>query len=186
MTANRSQSGWMAGVLMMALMPAVQAAGQSPTYPTAFRNGFPQAVYKSVDGSGRVTYSSTWSRESVKIDEVAIRPGPSQANRDQARERHEKIRDSALELQQAREQRQAERDEAEKRRLERLALQASARPQVYERRIVAGWFPVGWPHLHGRYHHKRPHGQGSHPLRSRSLSGYSRTPHRRLESIPLD
>ena len=156
-----------AGVLAMLSLCAAEpiaAAGYTSTYTTEFTRDLPDAVYKSVDGRGRVTYSSNWPKDTVGIEEIAIGTGPPGQYIEASRRRYEQISKAAQTLANAREKRQAEREEEEKKRLERLALQKSARPQVYERRVYVGWNPLWWslPHS-GRYH--APHRHSSHPQR---------------------
>ncbi len=176
----------MAGALLVLLVPAVLAAERSATWTTVFDTAAPLAVYKSTDSRGQVTYTSIRPQDSVVIEEVAILPQPSEMNMDSARARFEKIRDTAQVLQEAREQRQADREEAERRRLERLALQARARPQVYERRIYVSGYPLWWPYPPGRQYREVPHTFGSRLFHRQRLTDQAGRPYRHPATISLD
>lgn len=161
----------MLGLLLITAVEPLFASGYMTSYATEYPSGYtPKAVYKSVDSTGKITYSTIWPTDTVAIDEIAIKPGPAAEYVEDSRQRLEKIRETALELTKAREKRAADREQAEKERLERLALQTSARPQVYERIVYVGWSPHWrlYPPIghYGEHHHKYP----SHPAHKPGLS----------------
>jgi hypothetical protein len=157
----------LATVLMVAAGP-LHATG----YMTVYSGDTPLSVYKSVDSSGKVTYSSARPRSAIAFEKIRLEPGPSAEYIDQTRQRHEKIMATASELAATREQREAEREEEEIKRLERLALQRSIRPKVYERRVYVGWSPFWrpYPPVHHDRKYPYPLSQPSHPLRNPGLS----------------
>jgi len=118
-----------------------------------------KAIYKTIDSSGRITYSSTLPDDSVQAEEVRIDAAPSEASIEDSRQRHEKISQYAQALTEARVQREQARAEREKQRLERLALLNQTRPpRVYQRNIfVAHPYKLWrtWPGG-GRHHDKHP------------------------------
>jgi hypothetical protein len=65
-----------------------------------------QTVYRSVDAHGNVTYSDQPPpRNAVKVEEVSVQPGPSDAAQREARERVQRDEAKANEMRQAREDR---------------------------------------------------------------------------------
>ena len=147
---------------MISVLETAVAAEVPASYVTEFESELPEAVYKSVDGRGRVTYSRNRPEDTVMIEEITIEPGPPAEYIEDSRQRYGKLRKAAAELAEYREKRLAEREEEEKKRLERLALQRSARPQVYERRVYVGWNPLWWSYPH-KVHHRVPYKRASHP-----------------------
>ncbi len=171
MTVRYSQTACMLGLLLISALQPLYASGYMTTYATEYASGcIPKAVYKSVDSTGKVTYSTTWPRDTVAIEEIAIKSGPSAGYIEETRQRHEKISEAVLELTEAREKRETAREAEENKRLERLALQRSARPQVYERKVYIGWNPLwrSYPPVghYGKYPHKHP----SQPVHRPGLS----------------
>jgi len=161
----------MAGLALISAVQSLNASGYKALYATEYGSGYaPAVVYKSVDSTGKVTYSTTWPEDTVAIEEVAIKPGPSDEYVEDTRHRHEKIRETAQALTEAREKRAAKREEEEKKRLENLALRRSARPQVYERKVYVGWNPLWRLHPPVAHYGKYPHKYPSHPLRRPGLS----------------
>jgi hypothetical protein len=122
-----------------------------------------RSVYKSVDSSGKVTYSSVRPDGAVVIEKIRIEAGPPTEYIAETRERHEKITEIANELAEARETRKTEREEEEIRRLERLALQQAVKPRVIERKVYVGWRPLWWPLPPIEHYHYYPGQQPSSP-----------------------
>ena len=149
------------GLMMPAMFTSAAYAQDSTTYLTEFKADIPVAVYKSVDAAGRITYSTDWPDDTVSIEEIPIAPGPSDQRIEANRQRGGQLRQAALGLSKAREQRLAEREEKEKKRLERLALQRSARPPVCERPVYVGWHPRWWVYPHAGWHRAWPHGHAA-------------------------
>lgn len=158
----------MLGIILITVVQPLLASGYLLPYTTEYPSGYaPKAIYKSVDSAGKVTYSTTWPKDTVTVKEIAIKPGPTTEYVDDTRQRHEKIKDAALQLMEAREKREANREQEQNKRLERLALQQSAQPKVYERPVYVGWNPLWWPHrVKSHRHHKYP----SHPVQRPGLS----------------
>ncbi len=154
----------MSGLLLLCLAQPLYATGYLTSYGTG--NYMSSAVYKTVDSDGKVTYSTSLPRDSVSIQQITIIPGPADEYVEDTRQRLDRIRQTAQALTEAREKREAQRDKAAKERLERLALQRSARPQVYETKVYVGWNPLWWP--------RKPRAHfGSYPQKPAS------TPHHR-------
>ncbi len=168
MTARFKQTAIMLATVLEVAAGPLHATG----YMTVYSGDAPVPVYKSVDSSGKVSYSSARPRNAVALEQIRLEPGPSAESIDQARQRHEKIMATARELAATREQREAEREEEEMKRLERLALQRSIRPKVYERRIYVGWNSIWKPYPSVQRGHKYPYplSQPSHPRRHPGLS----------------
>jgi hypothetical protein len=168
MTVRFAQAASMLSAVLMIAAEPMHASG----YMTVYSGDSPLSVYKSVDSSGKVTYSSVRPRGGVTFEKIRLEPGPSAEHIDQSRQRHEKIMATALELAATREQREAEREDEAMKRLERLALQRSIRPKVYERRVYVGWSPFWKPypsvHRGGKYPHTLS--PRSYPLRHPGLS----------------
>jgi len=171
MTVCFSLTASMLGLVLISALLPLYASGYNASYTTEYGAGYtPEAVYKSVDSTGKVTYSTSWPDDTVAIEEVAIKPGPAEEYVEDTRQRHEKIREAALALTEARVKREADREEKEKKRLEKLALQRSARPQVYERKVYVGWNPL-WRWRHPAAHYRKYHDKfPSRPLRKPGLS----------------
>ena len=148
--------------MSIAVLGPLHAAGDTAGYVTELTADLPTTVYKTIDSDGKVSYSSHWPADTVSVEAISIGPSPTEALRQNQRERYDRIRRTAEDLSDARERRQAEREEQEKKRLQRLALQRAARPQVYERRVYVGWRPLWWPLPHAGPHHGSPH---KHPSR---------------------
>jgi|GEM_PF-6671504 len=165
---------FVAGVMALALAWPASAKQDSGIYVTEFKQEPPAVIYRSIDGEGRVTYSTARPNGSVSVRKIAIEPGPAEQTIEDNRQRYDRIRKASLELAKAREQRQAEREEKERKRLEWLALQRSASPPVYERTVYVGWRPLWWHYPGGRYH--------KWPQRPQPASLQSRGP---LHSTPL-
>ena len=137
-------------MMMLVMLPTLAwtaSAGDEASYVADFKGEFPESVYKSIDASGHVAYSGTRAQDAVSVEAIALQPRPSAAALERTRHRFEQISKTAQELARAREMRLAEREEREMKRLERLALQRSAAPQVYERKVYLGWYPW-WPYSH--------------------------------------
>jgi hypothetical protein len=169
MTARFKQTASMLATVLVVTAGPLHATG----YMTVYSGDATLSVYKSVDSSGKVTYSSVRPRSAVAFEQIRLEPGPSAEYIDQTRQRHEKIMATARELAATRERREAEREEEEMKRLERLALQRSIRPKVYERRVYVGWNPFWrpYPPVHRGRKYPYPLSQPSHPLRNPGLSG---------------
>lgn len=129
-----------------------------------------RSVYKSVDGSGKVTYSSVRPDGAMAIEKIKIEVGPPDEYIAETRERHEKMTEIANELAEARKTRKSEREEEEIRRLERLALQQAAKPQVVERRVYVGWRPFWWPGPPVDHYRKYPRQHPSSPIHNPGLN----------------
>lgn len=171
MTVRFSLTASMLRLALISVVPPLYASGYMASYSTEYGSGYtPEAVYKSVDSAGKVTYSTSWPEDTVAIEEVAIKPGPSEEYAGATRERHEKISETALALTQAREKREADREQDERKRLEKLALKRSARPQVYERTVYVGWNPLWRPHPPVAHYGKHSHKYPSRPVRKPGLS----------------
>ena len=152
----------MLGLLVLTAVQSVDASGYLTKYDTA--SNTPGIVYKALDSAGKVTYSTHRPRDSVTIEEIAIIPGPVDEYVEDSRERLDRISETLKELTAAREQRQAQREEETKKRLERLALQRSTQPQVYERKVYVGWNPLWWPRFPVAHHANYPHKPVFNPL----------------------
>ena len=150
-------------MLLISAPALAWTAGYTGSYVTEFKGKTPAAVYKSVDDDGMVSYSSSWPTDTLSIEQITITPGPTEAVRQGNQERFQKIKQTMLELAEAREQRQAERDKREKERLERLALQRSVQPKVYERRVYVGWNPLWWTFPRAGHPGKSTHHKLHHP-----------------------
>jgi hypothetical protein len=155
------------GLLFIAAVKPLYATGYMTAYSANLKPG---TVYKSVDASGNVTYSSARPQDSIAVEKITLQPGPSEEYIQKTRRRHERIMDAANELADAREQRQTEREEEEMKRLERLALQRSARPPVYERRVYVGWSPFWRPYPPVDHYPRYPRKYPSHPIHRPGLS----------------
>lgn len=143
-------------------VPALQAAGTMASYSVEYRPGHStQVVYKSIDSTGKISYSARRSSDAVSSEKITLKQAPSTDTIDQSRQRYVKLSEGATALAQARLKRQAEREAEERNRLERLALLRSARPQVIEKKVVIGWNPL-WHHYPGGHHH---HASRKHPSR---------------------
>lgn len=174
MTVRSSLTASMLGLLLISAVQMLFASGYVTSYTTDYTSGYaPEVVYKSVDSAGKVTYSTSWPKDIVAIEEVAIKPDPSKENVEASRQRQAKIRETALSLTQARNKRDADREEEEKKRLEKLAMQRSARPQVYEKKVYIGWSPIWWPRhvvAHaGKYPDKYPSHHAPKPYLSHGI-----------------
>jgi hypothetical protein len=90
---------------------------------------------------------------------MRLKQSPSADTIDDNRKRYEKLSEGAATLAEARLKRQAEREAEQVKRLERLALIRSARPQIIEKKVVVGWNPL-W-HLYPGSHHR--HTSKKHP-----------------------
>ena len=154
--------------------PALQAEGTRAIYSAEYDpDHTTQVVYKSIDSSGKITYSTRRSPDAVRCEKITLKQAPSTGTIDQSRQRYEKLSEGAAALAQARLKRQAEREAEERKRLERLALLRSARPQVIEKKVVIGWNPL-WHHYPGVHHR---HASRKHPSRPTGNTGY-RTTHK--------
>ena len=92
------------------------------------------AVYKSVDAQGRVTYSSTPPLDAPKemVEEVSIAPGPTEQQQQEAMERAKKVQEAA---QRADEQRQEQDTEAAQARSDAELALKNAETALKEARI---------------------------------------------------
>lgn len=61
-----------------------------------------EQIYKSVDAEGNVTFSSQPPADAVDVDEVSVRPGPSEMAQREARERMQRQEATATEMGEAR------------------------------------------------------------------------------------
>ncbi len=148
-------------VVLLSVATDIASANESlKTYSTDFgRSNEAVPVYKFIDASGKVTYSSLIERDFVEVEEIFITSPPPDEYAIETRLRSEKLKIVAEELGKAREKREKIREEKEKQRLERLALINQSRPRVYERDGYAGypyffWGGVShgggyWPHIPG-------------------------------------
>jgi len=171
MTVRLTLTASMLGLVLISSVQPLYSSGYQASYITEYGSGYaPETVYKSVDGAGRVTYSTIWPEDTVAIEEVAMEPGPAEDSVQDTRRRHEKITEAVLALTEARKKREADRAQEEKKRLERLALQRSARPQVYERKVYVGWNPLWRWHPPVAHYRKYPDKYPSRPLRKPGLS----------------
>ena len=144
-------------------IPALQAAGTKASYSVEYGpDHTTRVVYKSIDSAGKITYSARRSSDAVSSEKMTLKQAPSTDTIDQSRLRYEKLSEGASALAQARLKRQAEREAEERKRLERLALLRSVRPQVIEKKVVIGWNPL-WHHYPGGRHH---HASRKHPSRA--------------------
>ena len=170
MFPSRPIPSCLALLLLLSAHGAVFAAEDIAGYVTEFIADSPTTVYKIIDSDGKVSYASGRPADSVSVEAISIGPAPSEAVRQDLRERYDRIRRTAQDLSDAREQRQAEREAQEKKRLERLALQRAARPQVVERRVYVGWRPLWWPSPHAGRDHGPFHKHPSHVARGPGLA----------------
>jgi murein DD-endopeptidase MepM/ murein hydrolase activator NlpD len=132
----------------------------SSTYSGNFYHGKQSAqIYKFTGSDGQITYSTTVPAEFTQIEKITITPPPSDRHTQVTQQRHDKLKTSADELGEAREQREAIREEEEKKRLERLALINQSKPQpVYEKNLYVSYPYRLWrTYRHGGQHTpKRP------------------------------
>lgn len=150
-------------VAQAVVVPSLHATGAMGTYSAEYNAGHaPQVVYKSVDSNGKITYSARRSAEAVSSVEMRLKPAPSTDTIDDSRQRYEKLSEGAATLAQARLKRQAEREAEQMKRLERLALVRSARPQVIEKKVIVGWKPL-WHPYPGSHHRHTSKKHPSHP-----------------------
>ncbi|MBT8128575.1 MAG: hypothetical protein KJP10_01205 [Gammaproteobacteria bacterium] len=141
-------------------VPALYATGVMAGYSADYRAGYsPEVVYKSVDSNGKISYSSRRSADAVSSEKIMLKQSPSADTIDATQQRYEKLSEGAAALAEARLKRQAEREAEERKRLERLALLRSARPQIIEKTIVVGWNPF-WRRYPGGHHR---HASKKHP-----------------------
>jgi hypothetical protein len=77
-----------AGCMLMLVVPAVTVADEQ--------------IYRSVDAEGNVTFSSQPPTGAVAVDKVNVRPGPSDAEQQAARERMQRQEATASEMSEAR------------------------------------------------------------------------------------
>jgi hypothetical protein len=78
----------LAACMLMLIMPAGTAAAEQ--------------IYRSVDAEGNVTFSSQPPTGAVAVDKVNVRPGPSAAEQNAARERVQRQEATASEIGEAR------------------------------------------------------------------------------------
>jgi hypothetical protein len=159
-----------AAVAQAVAVPSLQASGMMAADSAGYKTGHvPEAVYKSVDSTGKITYSARRSAEAVSSEKIRLKPPPSADSIKENRQRYEKLSVGVVTLEQARLKRQAEREDEERKRLERLALLRSARPQVIEKTVVVGWNPFWHRYPRGHHYHTssahppRPAGRPQHP-----------------------
>ncbi len=163
---SRTQHNWALIILAAALMSAGNIAIShelSSSYNSSFyQDKRPAPVYKFTDSDGQVTYSSTAPKNWIRIEKIIITSPPSDQYAKDARQRHDKLKSSAEELAEARQQREAIREKEEKKRLEKLALINQSKPQqVYERNVYSD-YPYPYP-LWGRYGYNNNH-YPKHPV----------------------
>ncbi len=123
-------------------------------------------VYKFTGSDGQITYSSSAPGDWVKIEKITITAPPSDEYANDTRQRHDKLKMSAEELAEARQQREAIREEEEKKRLEKLALMNQSKPQQFYRRNVYNDYPYQFWNGYGYNNHhypKRPVHLPAHP-----------------------
>ena len=132
----------------------------SNTYSANFYHGKQSAqVYKFTGSDGQITYSSTVPNDFIQIEKIIITPPPPDKYAKDTRQRYDKLKITAEELGEAREQREAIREEEENKRLERLALINRSKPQpVYERNLYVSYPYRLWrTYRHGgQYYPKHP------------------------------
>ena len=152
-------------------LTSLQASGITAADSTGYKTGLvPEAVYKSVDSTGKITYSARRSAEAVSSQKIRLEPPPSADAIHQNRQRYQKLSEGAVALEEARLKRQAEREDEERKRLERLALLRSARPQVIEKTVIVGFNPF-WRRYPRGHHVQTPSAHSPRPA--------SRPQHRR-------
>lgn len=160
MTGHSLFTAIIAAVAQAVAVPALQATGTIASYSAEYRPAqSAQVVYKSVDSNGKITYSARRSVDAVSSKKITLKQAPSTDTIDHRRQRYAKLSEGAAALAQARLKRQAEREAEEMKRLERLALLRSVRPQIIEKKVVVGWNPL-W-HRYPVGHHRPPYGK--HP-----------------------
>ena len=127
----------------------------SSTYSGNFYHGKKSAqIYKFTGSDGQITYSSAAPNDFIQIEKIIITPPPSDKYAKDTRQRYDKLKITAEELGEAREQREAIREEEENKRLERLALINRSKPQpVYERNLYVSYPYRLWrTYRHGGQH----------------------------------
>ena len=110
-----------------------------------FQSGLVAAdqVYKSVDESGHVTYSSKPPEDSVKIDNVEVAPGPSEEDIKKAQASHEKTKQTANALEKENKEIAAKRAEQKKAaEAEEANKQETIKPEVYRHQNTIGINPI--------------------------------------------
>jgi len=145
-------------ILAMALMSVGNIAIShelSNSYNSNFyQDKHPAPVYKFTDSNGQITYSSTAPKNWIRIEKIIITSPPSDQYAKDARQRHDKLKISAEELAEARQQREVIRKEEEKKRLEKLALINQSKPQQFYGRNVYNDYPYPlWPGYGYNNHH---------------------------------
>ncbi len=89
-------------------------------------------IYKWVDDSGHVTYSSSPPPPGAQVEKLTVPPPPTQEEMSQARERAQRDEEQARALENRRREQEAAR-KAEEARLK--SLQESQQPVVIEKRV---------------------------------------------------
>lgn len=116
-------------------------------------------VYKFTSSDGQITYSSSAPKDWVQIEKITITSPPSDQYAKNTRQRHDKLKTTAEELAEARQQREALREEEEKKRLEKLALINQSKPQQVYGRNVYNDYPYPFWNGYGynnRHYPKHP------------------------------
>lgn len=117
-------------------------------------------IYKTIDASGKVSYSEDMTYDSIIIEEIVIAPAPQKRDIENYKARLDRIREITEDLTEAREKREAKREAAENERLERLALIRAANQSTYERKVYASyplWRPFPQHFKSFPRHHKKHH-----------------------------
>ena len=152
----------------------------SKTYSAnIYRGKQPAQIYKFTGSDGQITYSSAAPNDFIQIEKIIITPPPSDRSAKDPRQRYDKLKITAEELGDAREQREAIREEEENKRLERLALINQARPPqpVYERNLY-----VSYPYRLWRTYR---HGYPRHPKQPVHLPARNPNKGHRPSTMPL-
>lgn len=148
-------------LLFMAVVQSAYALENTQTYATGYSaESTSSKIYKTVDVTGKVSYSQIKPQNSISLKEMILAPAPLQQNVVDNKARLDRIRETAVQLAEAREKREARREDEETKRLQRLALIRTARQPPYERKVYIS-YPLRWiyphPHRHQPLHHSKHH-----------------------------
>ena len=147
-------------VLSVTATSPVLADGLFKVYGTSFKQNqsLPQ-VFKLTDNNGKISYSSSIADEFIQIEKIVIAIPPSEERKEDTLQQHDKLKTAAVELAEARKNREAIREEKEYKRLQRLALINQSRPPIiYQRNVYAGYpYHLRKNHSYGDFHQaKKP------------------------------
>lgn len=151
----------LAALLLLMLALPYSSNLLSDTYDISPRNNINNVeVYRSIDGDGRVTYSSMVPEDVVEVEQLALPAPPDRRSIDERQSRQREMRQAAQQLAEARERREQQRLDEEQQRLERLALWNRSRPPL---RMEHNLY-IGHPYRPWRYGSRQGPDYGRHPV----------------------